>query len=147
METTRRSFLHGLFAGVAATTAAVVVPQILLPDPEPVRRYWFFGERFLKKRTWTGLVPVLGEPGMFVDMSTGQVLNLRDFKESDKYDTIQVPEERMTFFADERHRIPAPKYPLIKNRGDCPPSDLTFDVPRADEWPRNGARLINIRDF
>ena len=39
----------------------------------------------------TGLVPVEGQPGLFQDMSTGQIVNILDFNESDAYDTIVIP--------------------------------------------------------
>jgi hypothetical protein len=37
------------------------------------------------------MVPIEGQPGLFRDQDTGQVLNIRDFRESDKWDTIAVP--------------------------------------------------------
>lgn len=37
------------------------------------------------------LVPIEGQPGLFRDSDTGQVVNVRDFRESDKYDTVLVP--------------------------------------------------------
>jgi hypothetical protein len=37
------------------------------------------------------LQPVEGQPGLFRDTDTGQVVNIRDFRESDKYDTIVIP--------------------------------------------------------
>lgn len=37
------------------------------------------------------LTPVEGQPGLFRDTDTGQVVNIRDFRESDKYDTIVIP--------------------------------------------------------
>lgn len=52
------------------------------------------------------LTPIEGQPGLFRDTDTGQVVNIRDFRESDKYDTILVPAGALTpgtqfiFFAD-----------------------------------------------
>lgn len=37
------------------------------------------------------LQPIEGQPGLFRDSDTGQVVNIRDFREGDKYDTILVP--------------------------------------------------------
>ncbi len=37
------------------------------------------------------LSPIEGQPGLFRDTATGQVVNIRDFRESDKYDTIRIP--------------------------------------------------------
>lgn len=151
MDTTRRSFLKGLLSGVAATTAAVVVPKIFVPEPEPIRRYWFLGGF-----KTGGLRPIEGAPGMFVD-ENGNLVCIRDFTESDKYDTIVIPEEAgFTGVPDphmqramEMFKVPYEdvtqlmrehakranfgdsaglSYPLIKNGGDCPPSDITFNV-------------------
>ena len=36
----------------------------------------------------TGLQPVEGQPGLFLDRATGKFINLRDFRESDAYDTV-----------------------------------------------------------
>lgn len=36
----RRDFLRLFGLGAAATAAAVIVPELLLPEPEKVRRYW-----------------------------------------------------------------------------------------------------------
>lgn len=52
------------------------------------------------------MVPVEGQPGLFRDQDTGQVLNIRDFRESDKWDTIAIPAgvidpgTQFVFFAD-----------------------------------------------
>ena len=37
------------------------------------------------------LQPIEGQPGLFRDTASGQVVNIRDFRESDKYDTIEIP--------------------------------------------------------
>jgi hypothetical protein len=37
------------------------------------------------------LQPIEGQPGLFRDTDTGQVVNIRDFRESDKYDSIVIP--------------------------------------------------------
>jgi len=42
------------------------------------------------------LVPIEGQPGLFRDSDTGQVVNIRDFRESDKYDTILIPAGEIT---------------------------------------------------
>jgi hypothetical protein len=52
------------------------------------------------------LTPIEGQPGLFRDSDTGQVLNVRDFRESDKWDTVLVPAgvitagTQFTFFQD-----------------------------------------------
>jgi len=37
------------------------------------------------------LVPIEGQPGLFRDSDTGTIVNIRDFRESDLYDTILIP--------------------------------------------------------
>lgn len=37
------------------------------------------------------LQPIEGQPGLFRDSDSGAVVNIRDFRESDKYDTIVIP--------------------------------------------------------
>lgn len=37
------------------------------------------------------LTPIEGQPGLFRDTDTGQVVNVRDFRESAKYDSILIP--------------------------------------------------------
>lgn len=37
------------------------------------------------------LTPIEGQPGLFRDSDTGQVVNIRDFRESAKWDTIYIP--------------------------------------------------------
>jgi len=50
--------------------------------------------------------PIEGQPGLFKDSDTGQILNVRDFRETDKWDTIAVPAGEIVpgtqfiFFAD-----------------------------------------------
>lgn len=50
--------------------------------------------------------PVEGQPGIFKDSETGQYLNIRDFRETDKWDTIAIPAgeivpgTQFVFFAD-----------------------------------------------
>lgn len=39
----------------------------------------------------TGLRPIEGQPGLFKDLETGDVVNIRDFREGDKYDSVFVP--------------------------------------------------------
>lgn len=146
--------MKGLLSGVAATTAAVVVPKIFVPEPEPIRRYWFLGGF-----KTGGLRPIEGAPGMFVD-ENGNLVMIRDFAESDKYDTIVIPPDPHIQRASEMFKVPyedvtqlmretakranfcdsvsQPRvehlgtdyrpYPLIKNRGNCEPSDITFNV-------------------
>ncbi len=52
------------------------------------------------------MIPVEGQPGLFRDQETGQIMNIRDFRESDKWDTIAVPAGEIVpgtqfiFFAD-----------------------------------------------
>jgi hypothetical protein len=118
-ELTRRGFL-GLFAtAVAATTAAVIVPE---------RRFWQVGTQLAKPsfeetlaygggHTYNGgeafslgdlrqgefrLMPIEGQPGLFRDMRTQQVINIRDFRESDKYDILELPTPAAnTLFQDQ----------------------------------------------
>lgn len=112
MNTTRRQFLQ-LFS--AAVAAAAVLPKstLWLPDEEEprVRRYWQVGDvrhsgSFPAVQQSSGMVPVPGEPGMFMDAATGQRINIRDFKEADKWDTIVIkagdvsPGTKFSFFAD-----------------------------------------------
>lgn len=37
------------------------------------------------------MIPIEGQPGLFRDSDTGQIVNIRDFRESDKYDSIIIP--------------------------------------------------------
>lgn len=37
------------------------------------------------------LQPIEGQPGLFRDTDTSQVVNIRDFRESDKYDSVIIP--------------------------------------------------------
>jgi hypothetical protein len=37
------------------------------------------------------LQPIEGQPGLFRDTDTGQVVNIRDFREGDKYDSTVIP--------------------------------------------------------
>lgn len=53
------------------------------------------------------LQPIEGQPGLFRDTASGQVVNIRDFRESDKYDTVAiasgtpiVPGTEFVFFQD-----------------------------------------------
>jgi len=53
------------------------------------------------------LQPIEGQPGLFRDTDTGQVVNIRDFRESDKWDSVIIPSEEqistgteLTFFQD-----------------------------------------------
>jgi hypothetical protein len=53
------------------------------------------------------LQPIEGQPGLFKDTDTQQVVNIRDFREGDKYDTIVIPAAEaistgteITFFQD-----------------------------------------------
>lgn len=56
------------------------------------------------------MVPIEGQPGLFRDNETGQVLNVRDFRESDKWDTIAIPAgaidpgTQFIFFADIQNK-------------------------------------------
>jgi hypothetical protein len=68
-------------------SAAVVVA------PEPVRRYWFFG---LDKSFYSPAANTLFQNQALaqgtIKLSDGTVVHVSDFKESDKYDTILVPQ-------------------------------------------------------
>ena len=53
------------------------------------------------------LQPIEGQPGLFKDSDTGQIVNIRDFREGDKYDSIIIPPDELVvagteciFFAD-----------------------------------------------
>lgn len=52
------------------------------------------------------LEPIEGQPGLFRDSRTGEIVNIRDFREGDKYDCIAVPTgaiangTEFTFFQD-----------------------------------------------
>jgi hypothetical protein len=52
------------------------------------------------------MLPVEGQPGIFKDSETGQYLNIRDFRETDKWDTVAIPggailpSTELIFFAD-----------------------------------------------
>jgi hypothetical protein len=53
------------------------------------------------------LQPIEGQPGLFRDTDTGQVVNIRDFRESDKWDSVVIPAQEqiptgteLTFFQD-----------------------------------------------
>jgi hypothetical protein len=96
----RREFLRG--AGGLIVVGGFT-PQIV---------EWF--ERlFYRRRFWPvgvdlepehGLVPVEGCPGVFMDRENGQLLNIRAFRESHKWDTViipareHVPGEEVLFF-------------------------------------------------
>jgi hypothetical protein len=41
------------------------------------------------------LQPIEGQPGLFRDTDTGQVVNIRDFRESDKYDSVIIPPQEV----------------------------------------------------
>jgi len=41
------------------------------------------------------LQPIEGQPGLFRDTDTGQVVNIRDFRESDKYDSVIIPPQEI----------------------------------------------------
>ncbi len=38
-----------------------------------------------------GLMPIVNQPGLFRDLHTGDVVNIRDFRGRDKYDTVLIP--------------------------------------------------------
>jgi len=53
------------------------------------------------------LQPIEGQPGLFRDSDTGAIVNIRDFRESDKYDSIVIPSQEtigtgteINFFSD-----------------------------------------------
>lgn len=58
------------------------------------------------------LQPIEGQPGLFRDTDTGQVVNIRDFRESDKYDSIVIPFAQqivagteLVFFQDVQQKL------------------------------------------
>lgn len=93
METSRRGFLKML--GLGATVVAA----------EPVRRYWFFGLDL--KAPEPELVPVEGQPGLWRNTRTQEIISFRDWRESDKYDTIFLPADNgLTYNAGLSFVIP-----------------------------------------
>ena len=130
---TRRNMLKGLLGGAAL---AATPAGLLLRDPEEpvVRRYWAVGAHIRS----TGLEPIEGQPGLFRDRSTGQVINIRDFKETDKYDTIVVkcPDEPRLFTQNEM----SPR--RQENTG------LTFRPPQSWKQPeQDETQILLVRSF
>ena len=102
MKLTRRAALKTLLGGAAI----IATPGgILLAKAEPVRRYWQVGANLSKEGTPVyvggvhqgyaldggGLTPIEGQPGLFRDNSSGNIVNIRNFSESDRYDTVTIP--------------------------------------------------------
>jgi len=118
---TRREALKQLLGGLAfaalpsglfvpETPAALLAPEEpLLQEPEPVRRYWQVGANLRSGGSIMGWVPVDGQPGLFLDRATGEILNIRDFRATDKFDTIVVAPE-----GDWRHTAVVLSYALAK---------------------------------
>lgn len=61
------------------------------------------------------LKPIKGSPGRFLDTATGQVLNIADYREDDKYDTIAIygssletitAGKQYVFFRDIERKMP-----------------------------------------
>lgn len=57
------------------------------------------------------LMPIEGQPGLFRDSDTGQVVNIREFREGDKYDSVVVGSataiaagSQLTFFQDIQNK-------------------------------------------
>jgi len=42
------------------------------------------------------LVPIEGQPGLFRDSDSGEIANIRDFRETDVYDTVLIPAGAIT---------------------------------------------------
>lgn len=154
---TRREFMQLV---AMMTAAAVVLPKIVLPEPEPVRRYWAMGQDFTRRDMQSGLRPIEDQPGLFRDERTGQVVNIRDFVESDKYETIVIPKEAgcdydggrpLLHFVQDEYQVA--KGPLMKKRlNELPTSDLTFNVPRDvalayDKKPASPLMRKNINEL
>jgi hypothetical protein len=53
------------------------------------------------------LRPIKGEPGKFLDTVSGEVLDISDYREDDKYDTVAIPagavapNTKFTWFAED----------------------------------------------
>ena len=98
----------------------------------------------------SGLKAIEGQPGLFRDMSTGQVVNIRDFRESDKFSTIEInaePSERVSFqqvagrakrdglIYDEAHHMKAEHFIhdeyLIREH--LPEGEITLEFPEGGQ--------------
>ena len=86
MKLGRRRFLLGATAVVGASATPLWARWLfdqtakLMPKPRivviaPAVRY----------------IPVPGQPGLYQNSETGDIFNLRDFREGDKYDSVLVP--------------------------------------------------------
>jgi len=57
------------------------------------------------------LQPIEGQPGLYRNSQTGEIVNIRDFRESDKYDSVLVPPgaiafgTEFTFFQDVQGKL------------------------------------------
>lgn len=88
----RRNFLRGAATlGAAAAAGFVLRDGLLVPEEEKqVRRYWQVGTNLQRG---AGLEPIPGQPGLFRDRATNNLVALRDFSEADKFDSVTVPYE------------------------------------------------------
>jgi hypothetical protein len=98
MQISRRQALKALVGVAAATTAPVAAAQILVPE-EPRRRIWQVGKKLVRPTLaqisryahensevrGSGLMPIEGQPGLFRDLETGRVINIRDFADDLKH--------------------------------------------------------------
>jgi hypothetical protein len=104
METTRRDFLKLL--GLGATGVTLSASGLYLPEQEPIRRYWQVGAQLQKNAELPPGHIRVGD----------RIVSLRDFTESDKYNTV-----------------------LIQDTGHAQDTTLTFEKP-PNPW--NGGALV-----
>lgn len=81
-----RKMLKRQFADIQKKLAEV--PALAGLPKKTAARYSRYGR--LTHYKLGGLLPVQGQPGLFYDLSTLQTVNIRDFRESDKYDTVYI---------------------------------------------------------
>jgi hypothetical protein len=94
MGTTRRDFLKLL--GLGATGVTLSASGLYLPEQEPIRRYWQVGAQLQKNAELPPGHIRVGD----------RIVSLRDFAESDKYNTV-----------------------LIQDTGHAQDTTLTFEKP------------------
>lgn len=124
----RREFLRG--AGGLIVVGGFT-PQIV---------EWF--ERlFYRRKFWPvgvdlepehGLVPVEGRPGVFMDRQNGQLVNIRDFRESSKWDTVVIPAREPTtgiIFQFPREFQPAMDEEVVQYLHELIQDPPVFEVP------------------
>lgn len=81
----RRTFLRGLLA----SGALVMAPSGLFVPREP--KVHQVPAKLVVSAQEFGLSPIVGQPGLFRDNATGQTINIRDFRDEDRYDAMVFP--------------------------------------------------------